>query len=70
VAGWYPEHNLTRAQALRAYSLGGAQAVGRARELGTLEVGKLADHCVWDTDFLTCDEDEIQQARCLSSYTE
>ena len=70
VAGWYPEHNLTRAQALRAYSLGGAQAAGRAHELGTLEVGKLADICMWDTDFLSCDEDEIQQARCLSSYTE
>ena len=64
--GWYPEHCLTRAQALRAYSLGGAIAVGREAELGTLEVGKLADFAVWDTNLLTCADDQIQQARCLS----
>lgn len=66
--GWYPEHCLTRAQALRAYALGGAVAVGRERELGTLEVGKLADIAVWDTDFLTCADDAIQQARCLATH--
>ena len=69
-SGWYPEHNLTCAQALQAYSLGSAQAVGRAHELGTLEEGKLADLCVWDTDFLTCADDQIQQAQCLASYME
>ncbi len=64
--GWYPQHRITRAQALRAYSLGGAQAVGRERELGSLEPGKLADLCVWDTNLLACDDDRIQRARCLA----
>ena len=66
--GWYPEHNLTRAQALRAYSLGGATAVGRERELGSIAPGKLADLAVWDTNLLTCADDEIQRAKCLSTY--
>lgn len=67
--GWYPEHRLTRAQALRAYSLGGAVAVGRERELGSLTPGKLADLCVWDTNLLTCADDEIQQATCICCHT-
>ena len=66
--GWYPEHRLTRAQALRAYSLGGAVAVGRERELGSLASGKLADLCVWDTNLLACADDEIQQATCLTTH--
>lgn len=66
--GWYPEHRLTRAQALRAYTLGGAIAVGREHELGTLEPGKLADIAVWDTDLLSCDDDDIQTARCLAIH--
>jgi predicted amidohydrolase YtcJ len=66
--GWYPAHCLTRAQALRAYSLGGATAVGRNRELGSLEPGKLADIAVWDTNFLTCADDEIQRAVCLKTH--
>lgn len=67
--GWYPEHRLTRAQALRAYSLGGAVAVGRGHELGSLEPGKFADLAVWDTNLLTCVDDAIQQAVCLSTHT-
>ena len=66
--GWYPEHRLTRAEALRAYSLGGAVAVGREAELGTIESGKLADLCVWDTNLLTCGDDDIQRSRCLAYH--
>ena len=67
VEGWYPQHALTRAQALRAYCLGGAAALGREHELGSLEPGKLADFVVWDTDLLHCHEDDIQHARCLAT---
>lgn len=66
--GWYPQHRISRAQALRAYGLGGAVAVGRESELGSLEPGKLADIAVWDTNFLACEDDAIQRARCLATH--
>ena len=66
--GWYPEQCMTRADALRAYSWGSAQAVGRAHELGTLAPGAWADIAVWDTNFLGCEDGAVQEARCLHSY--
>lgn len=66
-AGWHPEHDITRAQAIRAYTLGSAAAVGRDHELGTIEPGKLADLCIWEKDLLTCTDNELQQARCLTT---
>ena len=65
--GWYPGHCLSRAAALRAYTLGGAVAVGREHELGSLEPGKYADLAIWDTDLLACADDEIQRAQCLAT---
>lgn len=41
---------LTTRQALRMATLGGAQCLGRADELGSLEPGKLADLAVWRID--------------------
>jgi predicted amidohydrolase YtcJ len=34
-------------------------------ELGTIEVGKLADYTVFDRDLRTCPEDEIREAKVL-----
>lgn len=66
--GWLPQERISMAQTLRAYTLGSAQAAGRASELGTLEAGKYADLAVFDTDLFTCDEDEILETRVLATY--
>lgn len=66
--GWHPEHCISRADALRAYTYGSAATVGRTHELGLLAPGMLADLAVWDTNFLTCESEEIQQAHCLATY--
>ena len=66
--GWHPEHVLTRAQALRAYTLGSARAVGRADGLGSLVAGRLCDLVVWDTDLLSCDDASLRAARPLATY--
>jgi len=47
-AGWHPELAVSRAVALRAYTSGGAYAVGMERDLGTLRPGKLYDMTVVD----------------------
>jgi 8-oxoguanine deaminase len=43
---------LSARQALRMATIGGARCLGRAEELGSLEVGKLADIAVWRLDRL------------------
>jgi cytosine/adenosine deaminase-related metal-dependent hydrolase len=43
---------LTARQALTLGTIGGARCLGRAEEIGSLEVGKLADIALWRTDSL------------------
>jgi len=49
-AAWHPEQALTLEEALHGYGAGVAYAIGRDRDLGTLEVGKRCDATVVDTD--------------------
>lgn len=66
--GWLPAERIGRAEALRAYTQGSAAAAGRRRELGTLEVGKLADIVVLDRNVLTCDDEDIQKTQVLATF--
>lgn len=66
--GWLPEERIPLADAIRAYTLGSAQAAGRAHELGTLEPGKLADFCILDENLFAIPEDEIQSAHVIATY--
>ncbi|WNZ07718.1 8-oxoguanine deaminase [Streptomyces sp. 11x1] len=50
--GAHREAALTARQALRLGTFGGAQVLGRAREIGSLEPGKLADLVLWKLDTL------------------
>ncbi|MFF7964944.1 8-oxoguanine deaminase [Streptomyces sp. NPDC007903] len=50
--GPHREAALTTRQALRLGTYGGAQVLGRAREIGSLEPGKLADVVLWRMDTL------------------
>ena len=57
--GWLPEQRLSREEALRAYTLGGAYAAFEEKEKGTVTPGKLADLVVLDRDFFEVPEAEI-----------
>jgi predicted amidohydrolase YtcJ len=46
--GWHPELAISRAKALRAYTLGAAYAAGMEKHLGSLRSGKLCDLTVVD----------------------
>jgi hypothetical protein len=65
--GWYPEHRLDAATALRAFTAGPALAAGVASEQGRIAPGAWADLVAWDRDPLTCVPEELLQMRCLAT---
>ncbi len=64
----HPEEALTREQAIRFYTINNAHVLGCEDKLGSLEMGKLADLIVLDTDLLTCPEDRIAETQVLRTY--
>lgn len=54
-----PEQRLTRAQALRAFTMGGAYLCGQEELRGSLEAGKLADLAVLSDDPLQVPEERL-----------
>ncbi len=57
--GWYPEQRLTMAEAIYGYTLGAAYAGYSEHELGSIEVGKLADLTVLSHDLTQIAPSEI-----------
>jgi predicted amidohydrolase YtcJ len=64
----HPEEALTRAQAIRFYTINNARLLFLEDRVGSLEPGKQADFIVIDRDLLTCPEDAIKETRVLSTY--
>jgi hypothetical protein len=57
--------NVTREEALRLYTMGGAWLTSDERRKGSIEVGKLADLAVLNGDYLTVPEDQIRSLESL-----
>jgi predicted amidohydrolase YtcJ len=62
-AVFYPEQRMTRAEALRSYTLDNAKAMFQEKDKGSIEAGKLADMVIMSEDLLNCPEDRIRSAR-------
>jgi predicted amidohydrolase YtcJ len=60
-----PAQNLTRLQALRAYTLGSAWFTGEEKRKGSIEPGKLADLAVLNEDYLTVPLERIPELESL-----
>jgi predicted amidohydrolase YtcJ len=58
-ADWHPEQKVTRAEALKMFTVWPAYASFREKELGTIEPGKLADFSGYSGDLMTIPEAEI-----------
>ena len=58
-AGWAPDQRFTRAEALRAMTLGAAFAAHAERDLGSIEPGKLADFVVLSRDIMQVDPRDV-----------
>ncbi|MFD0620547.1 amidohydrolase [Paenibacillus sp. GCM10027629] len=63
--GWNPKERITIAEALQAYTYSPAYGVFREQELGTLEVGKLADLIILDRNLLDVPADMIRDTKVL-----
>jgi predicted amidohydrolase YtcJ len=57
--GFEPEQKMTRAQALRSYTLDAAYGAFEENIKGSIVPGKLADFTVFDQDLMTVDEDKL-----------
>jgi len=55
-----PQQNVTRAEALRMYTMGSAWMTGDEGHKGSIEVGKLADLAVLNADYLTVPQEQIR----------
>jgi predicted amidohydrolase YtcJ len=64
----HPEEALTRAQAIRFYTINNARLMFLEDRIGSLEPGKQADFIVIDRDLLACPEDAIGETQVLSTY--
>lgn len=60
---WHPHERITLAEALKAYTSGPAFGTFREHELGTLEVGKLADIVVLERNLFDIPEEEIPNTK-------
>jgi predicted amidohydrolase YtcJ len=63
--GWHPEEAVTRAQALKMFTLWPAYAAFEDTLRGTIEVGKLADLTILSADIMKIPEAEILKTRCV-----
>ena len=68
VGGWTGNQALTRAEALRGFTLDAAYAGFMEDEVGSLEVGKRADFVVLSQDLMRVPPEEILATRVVATY--
>ncbi len=68
-AGWFPDQRMTREEALRSWTLGGAYAAFEEDSKGSLRVGKLADFVMLSADIMTIPPREILNTHVTMTVT-
>jgi predicted amidohydrolase YtcJ len=63
--GWHPEEAVSRADALKMFTLWPAYAAFEEKLRGSIEVGKLADLTILSADIMTIAAPEILKTRCV-----
>lgn len=64
-ANWHPEEALTRAEALKMFTLWPAIASFQEEEIGSIVVGKQADLTAFDIDLMTVTESDIPKGNAI-----
>lgn len=63
--GWHPELAVSRADALRMFTVWPAYSAFQEQDRGSIAVGKYADLSIFDTNFMTADPQAILQAQTV-----
>jgi predicted amidohydrolase YtcJ len=63
--GWHPEEAVSRADALKMFTLWPAYAAFEEKLRGSIEAGKLADLTILSADIMTIPAPEILKTRCV-----
>ncbi|NND00241.1 MAG: amidohydrolase [Gammaproteobacteria bacterium] len=66
--GWYPEQSLSRAEALRIFTVDAAYAARQEKHLGSIEVGKRADFVLLAQDIFTMPAGDIWKNRVIETW--
>lgn len=61
---------ITRKQALYCFTRNPAYSFREEKRMGTIEVGKLANFTIFDTDFLTCPVEDISKAKVVNTIVD
>ncbi len=65
--GWYPAQRMTREEALRSFTIWGAEAEFAEHEKGSIEPGKLADLVLISDDIMTVPPKEILKTKVVTT---
>lgn len=65
--GWFPDQRMSRAEALRSWTIEGAYAAFEEERKGSLEPGKLADFVILSGDIMTMPAGQIPQVRVVTT---
>ena len=63
-----PQEKISRAEALRLFTVNSAYTTFEEKVKGSIEAGKLADFVVLSQDLMTVPEDKILETRALTTY--
>ncbi|MBO6585992.1 MAG: amidohydrolase [Gracilimonas sp.] len=66
--GWYPDESLSRAQALKAFTIDAAYAAHQEEVLGSIEEGKWADFVIIDQDYFEVPARDIYKVDILETW--
>jgi predicted amidohydrolase YtcJ len=55
-------------EALKMQTMGSAYSGFQEREIGSIEIGKLADMVVWDRDYYSVSKDEIKDVKAVMTF--
>ncbi|MEK9198306.1 amidohydrolase [Ureibacillus sp. 179-F W5.1 NHS] len=65
--GYLPHEKLTRFEAIRAYTVGSAQAIGKEEVRGLIKAGFDADFSIFDRDLLKGTSEEMLKAKAVQT---